>query len=195
MTRGSARIYPRSMPREVPAGLGVRSCAMAVTKHSAVHPAVSTAGDIMSAPAITVPADATRSQIADLLTAHRISSVPVLDSAGRILGLVSKLDLLAKSSDDAAALMTTAVITVSVDTPLDDVRHLLTEREILRLPVVRGGELAGVLSRGDLVATMATEWVCEVCGEPVRGSKPPDACPKCGSGPERFAQQEQLPGD
>lgn len=168
---------------------------MAVTKDPAVHLAVSTAGDIMSAPAITVPADATRSQIADLLTSHRISSVPVQDDAGHVIGLVSKLDLLAKDGGDAAALMSTAVITVSVDTPLDDVRHLLTERQILRVPVLQRGRLAGMLTRGDLVATMATEWVCEVCGEPVRGSSPPDACPKCGSGPERFAHQEQLPGD
>lgn len=167
---------------------------MDVSGNTAVHPAASTAGDIMTSPAITVPPEATRTQVADRLTRHRISGVPVVDEAGRVVGLVSEHDLLAKAGDAASQLMTTAVISVSVDSSLDDVRHLLVDRGIRRVPVLREGHLVGVVSRGDVVATMATEWVCEVCGEPVRGEAPPDACPKCHSGPDRFVHQEQPPG-
>jgi rubrerythrin len=40
-----------------------------------------------------------------------------------------------------------------------------------------------IVSRGDLVSLMATEWASDVCGEPVRGERAPDVCPKClGSG-------------
>lgn len=159
-----------------------------------VHPAVSSAGDIMSTPAITVAAAASRTDIADTLTRHRISAVPVLDEAGQVVGLVSEHDLLAKPGPTAGELMTTTVISVTEDTPVEDIRHLLIDRRIRRVPVLRGGALVGVVSRGDVVATMATEWVCQACGEPVRGADPPEQCPKCHAGVERFVRQEQPPG-
>lgn len=156
--------------------------------------AMTTAGEIMRSPVITVPADATRAQIADLLTRHRISAAPVVDDTGAVVGLVSEHDLLAKSGDAAAELMTTSVISVSPDCPLSDLRHLLVERRIRRVPVLREGRLVGIVSRGDVVATMVTEWVCEVCGEPVRSERRPEACPKCQADGARFVLQEQPPG-
>jgi CBS domain-containing protein len=157
-------------------------------------PAVTTAGDIMRSPAITVRPDASRKHIAVTLTEHRISAAPVVDDSGAVLGLVSEYDLLAKPGDDASALMTTAVITVSADSPVEDISHLLVERRIRRVPVLRGGELVGSVSRRDVIARMATEWVCQVCGEPVRGERPPAECPRCHAGSERFVLQEQPPG-
>ena len=134
-----------------------------------------TAGDIMTSPVITVLADASRQQVADTLTRHRISAVPVVNQAGTLLGLVSEHDLLSKAGAVASDLMTTAVISVTVDSAADDIRHLLIGRRIRRVPVVQEGRLVGIVSRHDLVAALATEWVCEVCGEPVRGEHPP-AC-------------------
>lgn len=156
--------------------------------------AVITAGKIMSSPVITVPVGATRAQIADLLTRHRISAAPVVNGAGVVVGLVSEHDLLAKPGDASQDLMTTVVISVSPDCTLDDLRHLLVERRIRRLPVLRDGQLVGIVSRGDVVATMVTEWVCEVCGESVRGEQRPTGCPKCRAGGDRFVLQEQPPG-
>ena len=152
------------------------------------------AGDIMTSPVITVPADATGQHIADVLTAHGISAAPVVDADGRLLGLVSEFDLLAKEGRTAREVMTTAVITVSAATPVDDVRHLLIERRIRRVPVVDGGRLVGIVSRRDVIALLATEWVCPVCGEAVRGEHRPEVCPKCNAAGERFVLQEQPPG-
>jgi CBS domain-containing protein len=157
-------------------------------------PALATAGEIMSSPVITVSARATRGDIADTLTRNRISAVPVVDDAGAVLGLVSEYDLLAKPGTVARELMTTAVISVSVDTPVVDIRRLLIDRRIRRVPVLSEGRLVGIVSRRDVVAIIATEWVCEVCGEPVHGEQPPATCPKCHAGSERFALQEQPPG-
>jgi CBS domain-containing protein len=157
-------------------------------------PAGRTAGDVMSAPAITVSIDATRAQVAGTLTRHRISGAPVIDEAGRIVGVISEFDLLADSGNDVRALMTTAVISVSADSPVDDVAHLLVERRIHRLPVLRDGELVGVVSRHDLIAAMATEWVCQVCGESVHADQPPQSCPKCHVDAGGFVLQEQPPG-
>ncbi|HET6911244.1 MAG TPA: CBS domain-containing protein [Mycobacteriales bacterium] len=148
----------------------------------------------MSSPVITVPQGTTRAQIAEVLTRRQISAAPVVDEAGNVVGLVSEHDLLAKSGGTAEDLMTTAVISVSMDCPLDDIRHLLVERRIRRVPVLQDGRLVGVVSRRDVVATMATEWACQVCGEPARGDEPPVVCPKCHAGAERFIFQEQPPG-
>ena len=167
---------------------------MGLGNDASSSPAVHTAGDIMSSPAITVAPTATRARIADTLTDDRISAVLVVDDDGGVLGVVSEYDLLAKPGTDAAALMTTAVISVSVDTAISDLRHLLVDRRIRRVPVLREGRLVGVVSRHDIVATMATEWVCRVCGEAVRGDRPPPSCPKCHADGERFTLQEQPPG-
>jgi CBS domain-containing protein len=155
---------------------------------------MSTAGEIMSSPVVTVPVDAGRAAIAALLTRHKISAAPVVDAAGAVVGLVSEHDLLAKSGAAAGELMTTALVSVSPECPVSDVRHLLVERRIRRVPVLHEGRLVGIVSRGDVVATMATEWVCEVCGEPVRGEQPPASCPRCHADGSRFVLQEQSPG-
>jgi CBS domain-containing protein len=148
----------------------------------------------MTTPVVTVPPDAPTGEIAETLGRHRISAVPVVDEAGGVVGLVSEYDLLAKPGRSARDVMTTAVVSVTEDTDIADVRHLLVDRRIRRVPVLAAGRLVGIVSRSDVVALMATEWVCQVCGEPVRGEHPPDACPKCLGGGERFALQEQPPG-
>jgi CBS domain-containing protein len=152
------------------------------------------AADVMSAPVITVRSQTPVRAVADVLTEHRIGGVPVVDDNAAVLGVVSEYDLLAKSGTTAGEVMTTAVVTVSGDTPIEDVRYLLVDRRIRRVPVLAAGRLVGIVSRGDVVALMATEWVCEVCGEPVRGEHPPRACPKCHADAGRFALQEQPPG-
>jgi CBS domain-containing protein len=153
-----------------------------------------TAGDVMSSPVITVLADASTQQVVDTLARHRISAVPVVDHTGTLLGLVSEHDLLSKTGAVASDLMTTAVVSVTVDSAADDIRHLLIDRRIRRVPVMKGGRLVGIVSRHDLVAVMAMEWACQVCGEPVRGQHPPSACPKCHGEGAQFALQEQPPG-
>ncbi len=152
-----------------------------------------TAGQVMTAPVISISPQTPIGQIAELLTLRRISGVPVVDETGTVLGLVSERDLLARSGSTAAEVMTTAVISVSTDTDIERVRHLLVDQPIRRVPVLAGGKLVGIISRHDLVGRLV-EWVCGVCGESARGSRPPGVCPKCGGDGERFHLQEQPPG-
>jgi CBS domain-containing protein len=77
--------------------------------------------------------------VAERLRRKRISAVPVVDSAGGVVGIVSEHDLLTKPGTTAGEVMTTGVISVSEDTDVDDVRHLLVDRRIriLILPGAR----------------------------------------------------------
>jgi CBS-domain-containing membrane protein len=52
-----------------------------------------TAGDIMSAPAVTAPRDAPIHEILDIMSTHGINRVPVVDDAGRPEGIVTGHDL------------------------------------------------------------------------------------------------------
>lgn len=51
--------------------------------------------------------------------------------------------------------MVTALITVSPDTPLDEVARTLVERRIHRVPVTEDGRLVGIVSSLDLVRLLA----------------------------------------
>jgi len=155
---------------------------------------MTTVREIMTAPVVVVQADDGVARIAATLDEHRVSAVPVVDSDGGVVGLVSEYDLLVTPAGPTAReVMTTAVVSVTADTDVEDVRHLLVDRRIHRVPVVSGGTLVGIVSRADIVALLITEWVCPVCGESARGEQPPASCPKCHS-TGAFAMQEQPPG-
>jgi CBS domain-containing protein len=57
------------------------------------HPAL-TAGELMTAPAITISPNATVPATARLMNTHHVRRLPVVDSAGRLVGVVSRRDLL-----------------------------------------------------------------------------------------------------
>jgi CBS domain-containing protein len=150
--------------------------------------------EIMKAPVYTAGIDMPTADVADLLVKHRISAVPVVDGHGAVVGLVSEHDLISRQGDTAADIMTPGIVAVTEDTDVDDVRHLLVDRRIRRVPVLSGGQLVGIVSRADIVALIAMEWVCEVCGTQVRGEHPPASCPTCAADTARFVHQPQPPG-
>ena len=148
----------------------------------------------MTTRVVTVTGNTPVPVIAGLLRDNRISGVPVVDAGGAVVGLVSEYDLLARGGETASEVMTASVITVSKDTDLEDVRHLLVERRIRRVPVTSGQRLAGIVSRGDVVALLTTEWVCG--GRPSRPRPAPAApVPQVPRQPGRFVMQAPCPGD
>ena len=149
--------------------------------------------EIMTTPVITANTDTPLAEVAELMVTHTVTAVPVMDSGG-VVGVISEYDLLAKTGETARDVMTPQVICVSEDTDVEEVRVLLLDRRIGRVPVIAGHRLVGIVSRSDIVGLLALEWVCEVCGEAIRAEKAPEACPRCGKA-GRFVQQEQSPGD
>ena len=150
--------------------------------------------DIMSRPVIHLHAETPVADVAETLAQRRISAVPITDDGGAVIGLVSEYDLIAKEGKVARDVMTPGVISVTEDADIEDVRFLLIERRIKRVPVMSGSELVGIVSRADIVRLLALHWICQVCGEPARGERPPERCPKCSAPRERFKQEAQQPG-
>jgi CBS domain-containing protein len=117
--------------------------------------------------------------MAAMLRERRISAFPVLDDAGRVIGVVSEGDLLVKAAvqaegtsliaafrhlreDTKAAgvtagdLMSTPAITITPDAPVEEAARLMYDRRVKRLPVVNAsGRLLGIISRVDVLAVFS----------------------------------------
>jgi len=150
--------------------------------------------EIMTTHVVSVRDESTIEDAARLLAHHRISGLPVVSEAGTLVGLVTEHDLISKQGATVADIMSRSVISVSPDTPVEEVSHLLTNRRIRRVPVLQGDRLVGIVSRSDLVKQIAMRWVCPVCGEVVRGPEAPEQCPRCHAPKSAFTHEMELPG-
>lgn len=137
------------------------------------------ARDVMTARVITVRPETSVKDIAALMLTHHVSGLPVVTIEGELVGIVTEADLLYKETGQehpagrffkgfppfgrtvdtsrkaegltAVDLMSSPVITVEEDTPLREVAGLMVRRKINRVPVMRGGRLAGIVSRADVL--------------------------------------------
>jgi CBS domain-containing protein len=114
-------------------------------------------GDVMTLEVVTAAPGMAFKRIAELLTGHNVSALPVVDRGGRVLGVVSQADLLrplqAPGTGLAAAdLMTADVVTVGADATVAEAARLMERNTVKRLPVVGlDGALIGIVSRSDLL--------------------------------------------
>lgn len=113
------------------------------------------ARDIMTRRVVFVsPVTAVR-QLAKILTQNHVSGVPVVDKRGRVVGIVSERDLLDGKGSQVKSIMNKNVIAVAEDTSVQEIASLMATRHQKRLPVMRGGHLAGIVSRADVVRAIA----------------------------------------
>jgi CBS domain-containing protein len=152
-----------------------------------------TAHDVMTRKVITVSPETRVEDAAALMAEHRITGLPVLDDHGSVIGMISDFDVIGKPGRIVRDIMTTQVISVSPDTDLDEIGHILTGKHIRRLPVVQASTLVGIVSRGDLIKRIAQRWTCSVCGSLERGPTAPARCPNCGAGSEAFTLVDEPP--
>lgn len=113
------------------------------------------AKDIMTRDVISVSLTMTVRQLATTLIKNQISGAPVAGRNGKIIGVVSEADIVAKKGKDVRAIMSKKVISVSEETPVEEIARLMTIHKIKRLPVMRGDEAVGIVSRADIVNAIA----------------------------------------
>ena len=120
-------------------------------------PPMPTVKDLMTTDVIFVDPDDSVEKVMSLLLKHRVSGLPVADSAGRLLGLISEFDLLelvwdpTTSQDKVYQYMSRQVHSVSEDADLDALAESFRILAIRRMPVVRDDRLVGIISRHDLL--------------------------------------------
>ncbi len=150
--------------------------------------------DVMTTSVITVAENQSRQQAARLLSQHRISGLPVVNTHHAVVGVVTEYDVISKEGQTVGDIMTRGVISVTPDTDLEEVSHILIHERIKRLPVLDQGRLVGIVSRADLVRELAMRWVCPVCGEAVHSEEQPESCPRCGSRSGHTSLEPAPPG-
>jgi CBS domain-containing protein len=114
---------------------------------------------LMTTPVITVRADDTVTTVADVLARHSLSFVPVTERAGgAALGIISTGDILhfKNSGDDTDELKAWQICTykplsVPPDASIAHVARLMVEHQAHHVLVMRGQELAGIVSSLDFV--------------------------------------------
>jgi CBS domain-containing protein len=141
------------------------------------------AADLMTSFVVTVRPDATIECAAQLMLQYRISGLPVADTDGAILGIVTESDLLRRAETGTekrhtrwvsfligpgrlaqeyvhthgrkvSEVMTERVITVMPQMPLADLVALMEAKHVKRVPVVDQGRLVGIVSRADVMAVL-----------------------------------------
>jgi CBS domain-containing protein len=138
-----------------------------------------TVKDVMSVEVVAVRRGASFKEMAASLRQYRVSAFPVIDDDGKVIGVVSEADLLAKEAladgqagipgavtglmhhkqqEKADALtagemMTHPAVTVGPDDTVEHAARMMYTLQVKRLPVVdAGGHLIGIVSRSDVLA-------------------------------------------
>jgi len=141
------------------------------------------ARDVMTTPVISVtPATRTRDAV-ELMLAHHLSGLPVLDENGKLVGILSEGDLIRRSelgtekhrsrfiafilgpgraahdytkshSRFVRGVMTQEVIAVAEETPIEEIVGLMEKHGIKRMPVMRASDIIGMVSRSDLLRAL-----------------------------------------
>jgi CBS domain-containing protein len=179
------RVLPR-LTEIVQVGLiSITPAQMVVTRQRAAgpFPAHLAIADVMSLDVAQVRPDTPMEQIVTLLIDRALRSLPVVDDAGHVIGIITDGDLLARGALElsvdlqqalplaeraaqvatltgrphrAADLMTRDPVTLAARTPLAQAAAAMADRDLKRLPVVdQQGRLVGMVSRSDLLATVA----------------------------------------
>jgi CBS domain-containing protein len=139
---------------------------------------------IMTQHVISIGADASIVEAAKMMLRYHISGLPVVDASGRLIGIVSEGDFIRRAeigtepkrgrwlkfligtsriaADFVHAhgrkvdeIMTPNPLTVTEDTPLDQIVRIMESSNVKRLPVLRGERLVGIVTRSDFLATVA----------------------------------------
>ncbi len=124
-------------------------------------------GDRMSRPVVTVYPEATLESALERMQTEHIHSMPVVNKRGELLGIISDGDIYEAMPSEATTLnvweqrevvrrltvnrtMTSEVITIDENEPIEEAACLMTDNHISALPVMCEGRLTGIITRTDL---------------------------------------------
>lgn len=142
------------------------------------------AHQIMTRQVITISSDASIVEAANIMLDKHISGLPVVDQAGKLVGIVSQGDFIRRAeigtqrkrgrwlkflvgpgraaSDfvqergrKVGEIMTPDPCTVTEDATLEDIVELMERNNVKRLPVMRGDRLVGIVTRSNLLQAVA----------------------------------------
>lgn len=117
------------------------------------------AREIMSGPVKTIHEDTPIAEASRRMELTGHTAFPVVDDRGELVGMISRKDLDKAGHHGLGhapvkGFMSRALIAVAEDASLQEIQRLMTENAIGRVPVVRGREVVGIVTRKDLLRAM-----------------------------------------
>jgi CBS domain-containing protein len=143
------------------------------------------AHQIMTRPVITVTPETKIVDAANTMLQKHVSGLPVVDAAGKLVGIVSEGDFIRRSEigtqrkrgrflkfilgpgkaatdfvqehgRKVAEIMTPEPLTITEDATLEQIVQLMEKNNVKRLPVTRGDKIVGIVSRSNLLQAVAS---------------------------------------
>jgi CBS domain-containing protein len=111
--------------------------------------------DVMQPDPIQIHREGALRRALELLVENQISGLPVVDDAGRLVGVLSEKDLLKifyePDAHTVESLMSLNPVSISADSQLVDVVDSLMANDFRRIFIHEGEKLVGLISRSDLM--------------------------------------------
>lgn len=132
------------------------------------------ARDVMTPDPACCTASTSVDEIAKLMVQNDCGEIPVVDTADRVIGVVTDRDIVCRVvaqgknpiGHTAEECMSQSVVTVDPETPIEEVVATMEKHQIRRVPVVTdGGCCAGIISQADLARTESEHDVAELVRE------------------------------
>jgi CBS domain-containing protein len=113
----------------------------------------------------TIGPDATVTELLAALAEHNVGALVVSSDGSTVVGIVSERDVVRRIQSSGVAvldgpvsqIMTSTVTTCTEQDGVEDLMRLMTDHRIRHVPVLRDGELVGVISIGDVVKSRIGE--------------------------------------
>jgi len=134
------------------------------------------ASDIMSHPVVRVNQEQSVQAVSDAFKLHAVHHMPVMDAAGKLIGLVSDRDLLRHQASHQVSqqqtqrnmptikdIMTQRVLTAQPNTGIAQLAEVMVKHRIGALPIMDvQGQLQGIITRMDILSAIMTEAPIEL---------------------------------
>lgn len=142
------------------------------------------ASDIMTTGVVSTKPECPLSEVLQVMIDRRISGLPVVNAIGKLVGMITEGDCLRRVETGTeikrplwrelftgpeklaqeyihahgrkvSEVMTADPITITEDTDVSEIIHLMEKSRIKRLPVMRGNAVVGIVSRANVIRALA----------------------------------------
>ncbi len=125
--------------------------------------------EIMVKDPIVVKLPTTRDEVLSVLVKNRRTGVPVIDEDNNVLGIITRKDIFKNPEEEqVAVIMEWDVPTVTGTTNLEKAASTMFNQNVRRLPVVKKGEIIGLVTPSDLLKVVEKKKIQKPVEEYIR---------------------------